>query len=283
MRIVAVIQARTGSSRLPGKVLLPLGGRSVLERMIERVRAARQLDAVVVATTILPTDDPIRVLAAEMGVTCVSGDPTDLLDRHLAAARATAAEAVVKIPSDCPLIDPRVIDEVVGFYRSREGRLAFVSNLHPPTWPDGNDVEVMSLEVLETAWCEATQGFEREHTTPFIWDHPERFPIANVTAPWDLSASHRLTLDYQEDYQVIAAVFGALYRPGAPPFTVEEIVAFLDAHPEVRAVNERHLGQSWMSRHLHELRTMQPAPAPAPASVAPAPTATGTAMREDRA
>jgi len=119
----------------------------------------------------------------------------------------------------------------------------------------------MSVDVLETAWCEATRGFEREHTTPFIWDQPQRFPIANVSATGaDLSADYRLTLDYVEDHQLIAAVFEGLHRPepGAPPFSVEEIVAFLDQHPELRALNARHLGQSWMSRHVHELRTMRP-------------------------
>jgi len=262
MKVVGVIQARTGSSRLPGKVLLPLGGRPALERMLERVRAARQLDEVIVTTTTLAADDGIRRLTAELGIGCVSGNPTDLLDRHLAAGRITAAEAVVKIPSDCPLIDPAVIDQVVGFYRQHRGRFVYVSNLHPPSWPDGNDVEIMALRTLETAWCEATRGYEREHTTPFIWDQPERFAIANVLAPWDLSTAYRLTLDYEEDYRLIAAVFEALHREGAPPFTVQDIVGFLDAQPEVRIMNARHLGDSWVTKHAHELRTRRALAAP---------------------
>jgi spore coat polysaccharide biosynthesis protein SpsF len=253
MTIAAIIQARTGSSRLPGKVLLPLGGRSVLERMIERVRAARELDAVVVATTWLAADEPIREAAAAAGVPCISGHPTDLLDRHLVAARAAGADAVVKIPSDCPLIDPRVIDQVVGFFRHNPGRFDFVTNLLPPTWPDGNDVEVMPFPMLETAWCEGTLPHEREHTTPFFWTHPERFRIGRVkTAAFDperkVSVTHRLTLDYEEDYRVIAAVFEALHRPSAEPFTVEAIVSYLDAHPEVRALNASHGGTSWMTK-----------------------------------
>ena len=117
MKIVAVIQARTGSTRLPGKVLLPLAGRPLLERMLDRVMAATQLDEVVVATTRLPSDEPIRALCAEIGARCTSGDPDDLLDRHLQAARETGADAVVKIPSDCPLIDPAAIDETVTVFR----------------------------------------------------------------------------------------------------------------------------------------------------------------------
>ena len=264
-KIVGIIQARTGSTRLPGKVLLPILGRPVLSWMLERVAAARELDELVVATTSLAEDEPIRALAADLGVLCLSGHPTDLLDRHLKVARARNADALVKIPSDCPLIDPRAIDLVVGDFRRNYPRLAFVSNLHPPTWPDGNDVEVLRVDVLEEAWCLATRTFQREHTTPFIWDQPGRFALGNVTLPTgrDFSASHRLTLDYQEDFQLIAEVFTALYRPARPAFTTEEIVAYLDAHPEVRALNAGRLGSSWISGHAAELNTLRhhdPAP-----------------------
>lgn len=271
-KVVGIIQARTGSTRLPGKVLLPILGRPVLSWMLERVAAARELDELVVATTSLAEDEPIRALAADLGVLCLSGHPTDLLDRHLKVARARSADALVKIPSDCPLIDPRAIDLVVGHFRRNHPRLAFVSNLHPATWPDGNDVEVLRLDVLEEAWCLATRTFQREHTTPFIWDQPERFALDNVTWPAgrDLSATHRLTLDYQEDFQLIAAVFTALYQPTKPPFSVDEIVAYLDAHPEVRALNARHLGSSWISGHAAELNTLRHRD-PAPASQARTP------------
>ena len=259
-KIVGIIQARTGSTRLPGKVLLPVAGRPVLSWMLERVAAARELDEVVVATTHLADDEPIRALAADLGVLCLSGHPTDLLDRHLKVARARDADAVVKIPSDCPLIDPRAIDLVVGQFRRNHPRLAFVSNLHPPTWPDGNDVEVVRVDVLEEAWCLATRTFQREHTTPFIWDQPERFALGSVAWPGgrDLSATHRLTLDYREDFELISEVFAALYRPRRPAFSAEEIVAYLDAHPEVRALNARHLGDSWICRHTAELNTLRP-------------------------
>jgi spore coat polysaccharide biosynthesis protein SpsF len=277
MRVVAVIQARTGSSRLPSKVLLPLGGRPVLVRMLERVSAATQLDEVVVATTWLEEDLPIRELAAGLGISCVAGHPTDLLDRHLAAARASEADAVVKLPSDCPLIDPGVIDEVVTFYRRHGPHYDFVSNLHPASWPDGNDVEIMRRDVLELAAREATRSIDREHTTPFFWDQPERFRVANVSATrWggaggdpkrDLSSTHRLTLDYPEDHALLAEVFAALHEPGARPFSVEAIVDYLDAHPEVMALNARHVGMSWIAKHEHELRTRGGAPGPRAAMV----------------
>jgi len=266
LKIVGVIQARVGSTRLPGKVLLPLGGRPILERMLARVAHAEQLDDVIVATTRLAADDSIRRLTADCRVPCISGDPYDLVDRHLLAARATGTDAVVKIPSDCPLIDPAIIDETVGVFRANADRYAYVSNLHPASWPDGNDVEVIRLDALETTAREARRPFEREHTTPFIWDQPERFACGNVT--WstgkDLSSTVRLTLDYEEDYQLISAVFEALHRAGSadaagalvPPFNVEAIVAFLDHHPEVRALNAAYAGQSWMQNHAAELRTL---------------------------
>jgi len=259
-KVVGVVQARMGSTRLPGKVLRPIGGRPVLAWMVDRLRAAAQLDELVVATTYLPIDQPIRALCAELGVDCAAGHPTDLLDRHLKVGRARQADAIVKIPSDCPLIDPRVVDQVVSEFRRTYPEHAYVGNLHPPTWPDGNDVEVVRFDALEEAWCLATRTFQREHTTPFIWDQPDRFQVRNVVWPTgrDLSSTHRLTLDYEEDLALIAQVFGALDRPGAP-FSVEEIVAYLDAHPEVRALNAAHHGSSWMSRHIDDLQTLRPA------------------------
>ena len=269
MRVIVVVQARTGSSRLPGKVMLPLGGRPLLRRMLDRVVAAHLIDDVVVATTRFEADEPIRAVAREAGVPCVAGDPLDLLDRHLEAARATGADVVVKIPSDCPLIDPRVIDAVVGFFRKHGGRHDLVSNLLPPSWPDGNDVEVMRRDALELAWREADRPFQREHTTPFIWDQPARFRIANVASALgrpELPTTHRLTLDYPEDYRLISAVFDALHEEGAAPFSVEAIVSFLDAHPEIRKLNAGYGGTSWMDNHRDELRTLG-VPVSAPASI----------------
>lgn len=256
-----------GSIRLPGKVLLPIEGRPILEWMVERVRASEELDEVVVATTDLPIDDAIRNLCREIEVPYLSGHPSDLLDRHLQVARALNADAVVKIPSDCPLIDPRVIDAVVGAFRFHHPRHAFVSNLHPASWPDGNDVEVVRVDALVQAWREATRPFQREHTTPFIWDRPARFSIGNVRRPGGrgLSTSHRLRLDYEEDYRLIATVFEALHRPGFPPFSVEEMIGYLDAHPDLQLLNAQHVGSSWTSQHVDELRTMRRS-APAVAS-----------------
>jgi spore coat polysaccharide biosynthesis protein SpsF len=263
VKVLAVVQARTGSTRLPGKVLLPVAGAPLLLRMLERVRAARTLSEVVVATTTDAADEPVRQLARDAAVRVTSGHPTDLLDRHYQAAiecglSEAAADVVVKIPSDCPLIDPAVIDQVIGFYLDQPERFDFVSNLHPPSWPDGNDVEVVPLPVLGAAWREATRPHEREHTTPFIWDQPGRFRIGNVRWPagLDLSMSHRFTIDYPEDYAFVAAVYDALWTPERPLFGLGEILELLAARPDIYELNRRWAGVNWYRHHLGELATV---------------------------
>ena len=259
-RVVAIVQARTGSTRLPGKVLLPLGDATVLEHMLERVARARLIGTLAVATTTAPEDDPIATLCLLRDVQCYRGHATDLLDRHFRTARACGAEHVVKIPSDCVLIDPAVIDRVLGAYLDRAGRYDYVSNLHPPTYPDGNDVEVFSVAALESAWRLAKRPLDREHTTPFLWDTPGAFRLGNVS--WetggDLSMTHRVVLDYAEDYELIRRVYEALH-PVNPAFGVADIVRYLDEHPEVRDLNAAYRGVNWYRHHLGELRTVSSA------------------------
>lgn len=276
MKVLVVVQARTGSTRLPGKVLLPVAGAPLLVRMLERVRQARTPTEVVVATTTDAADEPVRELARRAGVRCVSGHPTDLLDRHYHAAlecglspladTAAAADVVVKIPSDCPLIDPAVIDRVIGCHLDQPERYDFVSNLHPATYPDGNDVEVMPLPALAAAWREADRPHEREHTTPFLWDRPGRFRLGNVC--WetgaDLSMSHRFTIDYPEDYAFVSAVYDALWTPERPLFGLGEILDLLAARPEVFELNRRYAGVNWYRNHLGELATVGAAQTRAP-------------------
>ena len=260
MRTLVVVQARSGSSRLPGKVLMPLAGEPLLCRMIERVRAAKTPFELAVATTTDSADDGIRLLCRRLGVECFSGHPTDLLDRHYRAAVAARADEVVKIPSDCPLIDPAVIDRVLASHAKRRGEADYTSNLHPATYPDGNDVEVMPMGVLEQAWRESEKTFEREHTTPFIWEWPERFRIGNVK--WetgkDFSRSHRWTIDYPEDYHFISSVYERLWTRERPIFSLEDILGLLEREPYLATLNNKYAGETWYRHHLHELRTIRP-------------------------
>lgn len=256
MNVVVVVQARMASERLPGKVMLEVAGAPVLQRLMERVLAATTPFRAVVATSHDPSCDRIEALCEERGFGCFRGHPTDLLDRHLEAARALDADVIVKIPSDCPLIDPAVIDRVLGAFLERAGSVDFVSNLHPPSYPDGNDVEVMTREALEIAHAEAVRPYEREHTTPFIWNHPERFRLHDVR--WetghDYSQSHRFTLDYIHDYRLIWSVYAALWRASAPPFTLDDILAYLARNPDVKDLNARWLGDCWQRRHHGEFQ-----------------------------
>jgi spore coat polysaccharide biosynthesis protein SpsF len=258
MKLVVVIQARTGSTRFPNKVLTPLTGAPLLRRMTERVLAAKSDIDVVIATTTDHADDPIRDLCGKIGVKCFSGHPTDLLDRHYRAATAAGADAVAKVPSDCPLIDPAVIDRVIDRFLRAGGKAEYVSNLHPATYPDGNDVEVMTIDALRRAWSEASRWFEREHTTPFIWERPERFRMENVE--WetglDYSMSHRWTIDYPEDYRFINGVYNALWSEDRPIFTIDDILELLNRKPELRSINAKYAGVNWYRHHLAELKTI---------------------------
>jgi len=260
VRKLVVVQARTGSTRLPGKVMQPVAGAPLLLRLLERVLAARASFELVVATTERAEDDVLAERVRRFGVRVFRGHAHDLLDRHYRAALEARAEVVVKIPSDCPLVDPAAIELVLGLFDASPGRYDFVSNLHPASWPDGNDVELVTMEALEQAFREARGSHEREHTTPFVWDRPERFRLGNVSWPGgrDLSLSHRLTLDYPDDYAVVAAVYAALWRRERPVFPLEEILALLEERPELAQTNARYAGVNWYRHHLGELRTVGP-------------------------
>jgi spore coat polysaccharide biosynthesis protein SpsF len=172
--VVAIIQARTGSTRLPGKVLLPLGGQPLLARVVERVGRTRQVDEVVVATTTMASDDPIVDLGAEHGWTVTRGSENDLLDRYVQTARTTGAATVVRITSDCPLIDPEVIQIVLDAFA--EDGADYAANVIPRrSWPMGQETEVVRADVLEAAWRDDHDPAWREHVTPFVYRHPERF------------------------------------------------------------------------------------------------------------
>ncbi len=224
-RTVAIVQARMGSTRLPGKVMLPLLGEPVLTHVLRRVGRARTLDEVVVATTTLPADDAIVELAEAAGRRVVRGSETDLLDRYLAAARASDADAIVRVTSDCPLIDPEVIDLVVAAFRAAD--VDYASNtLEPLTYPRGLDLEVVGRAALERAGREDRDPAWREHATPYVYRHPELFRLHRVVADDD-HADRRWTLDTPEDYALIERIYEAL---GRDDFGWREALAVVEAN-----------------------------------------------------
>lgn len=257
IKIITVIQARTGSSRLPNKIFLPLQNEPLLFRMYERVNFSNLKGTIVIVTTTDRSDDKVEELCKEYKINCYRGDINDLLDRHFQSAKLFDADAIVKIPSDCPLIDAKVIDKVIQFYLDNKNRYDYVSNLHPATYPDGNDVEVMSFQTLEIAWKEAKRDFEREHTTPFIWENPDKFKIGNVV--WetglDYSMSHRFTIDYEKDYNFIKQVYDELY-PINNKFTLQDILDLLERKPDIKKINQEFCGVNWYRNHLNELKTI---------------------------
>lgn len=257
LKIVIVVQARMSSSRLPGKVLMPILGESLLARMIERLRMTRHEAQLVIATSQETSDDVIEQESARIDIHCYRGSLNNLLERHYLAAKQFDADIVLKIPSDCPLIDPRVIDEVLDFYLANPNQYDYVSNLHPATYPDGNDVEIMTMSCMERLMAEASRPLELEHTTPYIWENPDEFRIGNVV--WktglDYSMSHRFTIDYKADYDFIVRVFEELY-PAKPDFSCEDIVALLEQKPEIYEINADYAGVNWYRNHLNELKTV---------------------------
>jgi spore coat polysaccharide biosynthesis protein SpsF (cytidylyltransferase family) len=224
MTTVAIIQARMGSTRFPGKVLADLQGRPMLAHIIDRVSRAATVDRVVVATTFDPADDAVAELAAASGALITRGPVDDVLSRFVLAAREHGADVVVRITADCPLVDPEVVDEVVRVRAVED--VEYAGNVDPATYPDGYDVEVMTVACLERLDREALLAYEREHVTARVRERPNDYTRANVT--WDRDVSSlRLTVDVPEDLQRVGAVLAAL--PPTPPPGVRAVVAQVES------------------------------------------------------
>jgi spore coat polysaccharide biosynthesis protein SpsF len=240
MKTVAIIQARVGSTRLPGKVLKNLEGETVLARVVNRVRRARLIDELLVATTDRPADDAIVAECRKCSVAVSRGDQDDVLDRYFRAAQLTKAEIVVRITSDCPLIDPEITDKTIAAFL--EARPDYASNALVRTYPRGLDTEVMSSNALAKAWQEARKPYEREHVTPYIYEHPEEFRILSVTGDADYS-THRWTVDTPEDLEFVRQIYSR-FKDNAT-FLWRDVLDLLDREPELRGINQ-HVKQKAM-------------------------------------
>jgi spore coat polysaccharide biosynthesis protein SpsF len=233
-RVVCTIQARMTSTRLPGKVLMPVLGKPLLELMIERLRRARHVDEIVIATTEDASSDPIEELADRLGVGCFRGSEDDVLARVLGAAHAFDADLIVETTGDCPLIDPAVVDRVIDGFRA--GGVDYCSNILTRSYPRGLDVQVFPTSVLEEVDRRTDDPADREHVSLYIYEKPGRFRLRNVESGHPESAELRLTVDTPEDYELIRAIFEALYESD-PAFGLEEMLALLEARPELREIN----------------------------------------------
>ncbi|HEX5450786.1 MAG TPA: glycosyltransferase family protein [Candidatus Limnocylindrales bacterium] len=228
---MAVVQARMTSARLPGKVLEPILGSPMLGHIMRRVARSTRVDDVVVATTVEAEDDPIVDLAAQEGWVLVRGSRDDVLDRYVQAAREMKADIVVRITSDCPLIDPDLVDAVVAALGSG---IDYASNtLEPRTYPRGLDCEAMTRSALERASREDDRPAWREHVTPYIYRHPDRFRLRRVANEEDES-SHRWCVDVPEDLKLVRSIYGVI---GPDATSWREALAACAAHPEWATIN----------------------------------------------
>ncbi|MGH2466213.1 MAG: cytidylyltransferase domain-containing protein [Candidatus Limnocylindrales bacterium] len=228
---MAIVQARMKSSRLPGKVMAPILGRPILVHVLERVARAQLVDETVVATTVDQADDPVAALADQHGWPVVRGQRDDVLDRYVQAARERDAGLIVRITSDCPLIDPEVIDAVIASMGPDDD---YASNtLEPRTYPRGLDCEVITRSALEQAWRDDQDPSSREHVTPFIYRHPERFKLRRVANETDESG-HRWCVDVQEDLDLVRRIYDVV---GSGRVSWTEVLEASKAHPEWRDLN----------------------------------------------
>lgn len=240
--VVAVIQARMGSTRLPGKVLLQAGGASVLEHVVRRVRAVPRVDRVVVATSDLPQDDPIAAAAVRYGALVTRGSQDDVLARFARAFREHGGDVGIRVTSDCPLLDPRLIGDAVARFVAAAPPLDYLSNTVVRSYPRGYDFEIFGVPSLLAADSEATDASSREHVTPFLYRNPDRFRCGAVERVDAVgSADWRLTLDTEDDWRVLRHILEAL-APADPLFGLDVVERFVGAHPDIVAWN-RHIEQ----------------------------------------
>lgn len=233
--ITAIIQARTSSTRLPRKALMEVCGLSLLEHEILRIKRARLLDKIIVATTDKKQDDLIVSIAKKTGVEIFRGSENDVLDRYYRAAVKFKVETIVRLTGDCPLLDPKIIDKVIKYYLDNREKFDYVSNVRPGTYPDGMDVEVFSFDVLKRNWQRAKLSSEREHVMGYLAKNLKNFKVGNVENDQDLG-NIRLTVDELRDWQLIRQIFKRLY-PKNRDFGLNEIMDFLMKNPELLKIN----------------------------------------------
>lgn len=236
MKIVCIIQARMGSTRLPGKVMLDLCGKTVLERVVERVKRIKNIDEIVVATTTKKDDDIIIEKALNCGVKVFRGSEEDVLSRYYLAAKKYDANVIVRITSDCPLIDSIVTENIIYYYLKNIYKFDYVSNTLTRTYPRGLDTEVFSFESLERAFQNATLDRDREHVTTYIWKNPDVFKLGCYKNDKDYSHL-RWTLDTSEDYELIKRIYNHFCSFNNMNFNMKDVINLYEIDKKLNDIN----------------------------------------------
>lgn len=251
MRFLVIIQARCGSTRLPSKVMKDIEGKTALEQMLNRVSKSKNVDEIIVATTINPEDLPIVSLVSGLGYRVYAGSSEDVLDRYYQAAKLIKPEYVVRLTADCPLFDWRVLDEAIDELEDDSDDLCSYTE----TFPDGEDLEIIRFSALEEMWEKARLASEREHVTLYIKNHPELYKLQNYECKLGNLNDERWTLDEPEDLELIRAV----YSHFAPrkDFSMKEIYDYLRGAPEIRKLNQKHVRNEGLHKSLAEDRIVK--------------------------
>jgi spore coat polysaccharide biosynthesis protein SpsF len=255
MSTLAIIQARMGSTRFPGKVLQPIGGKAILLHILERLKAVRSINEIVVAIPDGAVDQPLRSFCREHRISFWGGSETDVLDRYYGTARRYGGDPILRITADCPLVDPGTVEELIQMYHS--GHFDYVAvaagadseGLTDGRFPDGLDAECCSFAALEAAWRDATDVRDREHVTRFLWKNKQRFRCGKLFAAAHYP-SFRLTVDHPQDLELVQRIYEELGN-GAKIFPVAEIISLLERKPELAEIN-RHLIEAQNYRSVVE-------------------------------
>ena len=253
MKYLAMIQARCGSTRLPNKVMMDLYGKPTLQRVVERLRKSRHVDEVMVVTSIEKGNLPLIKLCTELGVRVFAGAEEDVLDRDYQAAKLLKPEYVIRITADCPLFDWRYLDMAVEQMEEDTDYLAEMTE----SFPDGEDIEIIKYSVLQKSWKEAKLVSEREHVTLYIKNHPEQFQIQNLECPIREIGDKRWTLDEEDDYEFIRAVYRHFISQNKEDFVTEDILEFLAECPELEQLNAKYTRNEGLLKSLANDRVIR--------------------------
>lgn len=248
MRFLVLIQARCGSSRLPGKVMKELAGKTNIEWVVDRVKRSRYVDEVMVITSIEKNNLPLIALCAGLGIRISVGSENDVLDRYYQTAKLFQPEYVIRITADCPLFDWRYLDMAI---EQLEEDTDYIGQMED-SFPDGLDIEIIKFSALKESWELAELTSEREHVTQYIRKHPEKFKIQNLVCPIPGIAEKRWTLDEEEDYKVIHEIYRHFHAMGKEDFVTEDILEFLRERPEIEEINKKFARNEGLQKSIAE-------------------------------